>query len=259
MPQFIPMALGLGMSAAQGFLGGNKPKQESSATSTNTTSRTAEQTSNQQSEQQRKFNENPLFGQAREALLPLFASELNKAQKPIYGQAQQAGFMQQLNELASSAMQRMTQGVAGSGGMRGGRFAGGTADIEKARFGEASKFFQGLPAQEEAARSGRVNNLMGLATKWLGMGPVDETVTGEANSNTKTNETSTSTGSQTGTQTQDDGQGGWRGMLRNGLGFGGGVLGDVLGGNGSRWGIGGRPGGGGFDQYDPLAGSWQGK
>ncbi len=247
MPQFIPMALGLGMSAVQGALGSKK---KDTQTSTNTTSRTAEQIAQQESEQQRSFNENPMFAQAREALLPLFASEFNKAQKPIYGQDKQAGFMEQLNELASAAMQRMTQGVASSGGLKSGRFAGGTADIEKARFGEASKFFQGLPAKEEEARSGRTNNLLGLATKWLGLGPIDETISGNASSNTKTNETSVSSGNQTNTQQSGGGLGG---ALSNAIGFGGGVLGDSLSGQGSKWGFGrGGNGGAGND----INGQW---
>ncbi len=231
---FLPTLLGAGLSAAQGAFGSKK---KDTQTSTNTTSRTAEQIAQQESEQQRTFNENPLFAQAREALIPLLGSEFNKAQKPIYGQDKQASFMEQLNELASAAMSRMTQGVAASGGLKSGRFAGGTADIEKARFGEASKFFQSLPAKEEEARSGRVNNLLGLATKWLGTGPIDETISGNASSNTKSNETSTSIGNQTNTQ---QGGGGLGGAASNLLGFAGGVLGDTMSGQGSKWGFGNR-------------------
>ena len=159
--------------------------------------------------------------------------------------------MQSLNELAQSAMGRMTQGVAASGGLRSGRFAGGTSDIEKQRFGQASNFFAGLPAQEEQARSGRVNNLLNLATQWLGRGPINENITGNSNSTASGNEKSTTVGNQQSTTTGNQG-GGWQGALGNTLGFGGGVLGDVIGGRGSQWGFDKAPSGadsGSWDNY----------
>jgi hypothetical protein len=239
MPQ---MLIGAGLSAVQGLLGGNKQKQNQ--TSTNTTDKTFEQSQEQSSNQQRQFEENPLLTAAREALIPILGSEFNKAQKPVYGQAHQANFMNSLNELAQAAMQRMTQGVAGSGGMRSGRFAGGTQDIERQRMGDASKFFANLPMLEEQARSGKVNNLLGLASQWLGTGPVNETVTGQAQATSKGNEHSVSTGNQ---QTTGSTGGGASGALGNLIGFGGGVLGDFMSGQGSKWGFGGsnRPDNGG--------------
>lgn len=242
---FLPTLLGAGLSAAQGAFG---KKQSQNQTSTSKTDKTYEQQQEQSSNQNRTFDENPLMSAAREALLPILGSEFNKAQKPVYGQAQQAGFMQSLNELAQTAMQRMTQGVAGSGGMRSGRFAGGTADIEKQRFGEASKFFANLPFQEEQARSGRVNNLLGLATNWLGQGPINETITGNASSTASGKESSTTTGNQT---TSGNMGGGFGGAMGNLIGFGGGVLGDVVSGNGSRWGFGGTKRAGNTGGYDP--------
>jgi len=243
--QFVPMLLGAGLSAAQGAFG-KKQKQEQSSTSK--TDKTFEQQQEQNSNQQRTFEEDPMMAAAREALLPILGSEFNKAQKPVYGQAQQASFMESLNELAQSAMQRMTQGVAGSGGLRSGRFAGGTADIEKQRFGDANKFFANLPFEEEKARSGRVNNLLGLATQWLGQGPINETITGNASSTASGKESSTTTGNQTTTGSAGGGVGG---AMSNLIGFGGGVLGDTLSGQGSRWGFGGSKKSGGFGGYDP--------
>lgn len=228
----VPTLVGAGLSAAQGMFGS---KQKQNQTSTSSTDKTYEQQQQQNSNQQRTFDENPLMAAAREALLPIIGSEFNKAQKPIYGQAQQASFMESLNELAQSAMQRMTQGVAGSGGLRSGRFAGGTADIEKQRFGDANKFFANLPFQEEQARSGRVNNLLGLATNWLGSGPINETITGNASSTASGKESSTTIGNQTTTGGQG---GGLSGMASNLIGFGGGVLGDTMSGNGAKWGFG---------------------
>lgn len=251
MASFLPMLLGGVMSGVQGALG-NKNKQEQNTTSTSTTDKSYEQQQNQSTNQQHTYDENPLLAAARDALLPILGSEFNKAQKPIYGQAQQAGFMQSLNELAQSAMQRMTQGVAGSGGLHSGRFAGGTQDIEKQRMGQASQFFANLPAQEEQARSTKVNNLLGLATNWLGRGPVNENISGTAESTAKGTEKSTTVGNQqtTGSSGAD---GGWRGGLGNLIGFGGGVLGDTISGQGSRWGIGNsRPPGAsssGWDDY----------
>lgn len=230
MASMIPTLVGAGLSAAQGAFG-KKQKQESNSK----TDKTFEQQQEQNSNQERTFDENPMLAAAREALVPLLSSEFNKAQKPVFGQAQQAGFMQSLNELAQTAMQRMTQGVAGSGGLRSGRFAGGTADIEKQRFGDASKFFANLPFQEEQTRSGRVNNLLGLATQWLGSGPINETISGNASSNSSGKESSTTTGSQTGSS-----GGGVGGAMSNLIGFGGGVLGDYQSGQGGKWGFGGN-------------------
>lgn len=258
MATFLPMLLGAGLSAAQGALGGNKNKQEQNTTSTSSTDKSFEQSQNQATNQQRTFDENPMLAAARDALLPILGSEFNKAQKPIYGQAQQAGFMQSLNELAQSAMQRMTQGVAASGGLHSGRFAGGTQDIERQRMGQASQFFANLPMQEEQARSNKIKDLLGLATNWLGRGPINENITGTAESNTKGTEKSTTVGNQQSTATSGQ-NGGWGGALGNAIGFGGGVLGDVISGQGSRWGIGNsRPPGansGGWDDYRQNGGN----
>lgn len=236
MSSFVPTLVGAGLSAAQGLFGS---KQKQNQTSTNTTDKNYEQSQEQSSNQRREYDENPLLAAARDALVPILSSEFNKAQKPIYGQSHQASFMNSLNEMAQAAMQRMTQGVAGSGGLRSGRFAGGTQDIERQRMGEASKFFANLPMLEEQARTGRVNNLLGLASNWLGTGPVNETVTGQAQSNAKGNEHSVSVGNR---QTTSSSGGGLAGMGQNLLGFGGGVLGDVMKGNGGQWGIKWKPG-----------------
>lgn len=238
MPAAAMPLIGAGVSALGGLFGGSKPKQEQQSTQTTSGTTTQQQSAEGSSEQQRQYNENPIYNQGREQLLKNLFAEITKAQQPVYGNAQAAKFMADLNELTGAATNKLKSTLAGSGGLNNGRFAGGVAGLEANRIKELSGFLSQLPLLNEQARQKQTNSLMGLGAQWLGLGPVDETVSGNtrSNSNATMTENRTTTGNTV--SSGNDGRGGVGGLLSGLADFGGGLLGDVVGGNGSRWGFG---------------------
>lgn len=237
MPVAAAPLVGAGISALGGLFGGSKPKQEQTSTQNSTANFNQSQSQEASSDQRRTFDENPLFGGGREAIMRMLMNEFGKAQQPVYGNAQVSKFMADLNELTSAATGKLKNTLAGSGGLNNGRFAGGVAGLEANRLKEMSNFISQLPMINEQQRQKSTNSLLGLGAQWLGLGPVNETITGstKANSTTTGTENRTSTGNST--STGNDGRGGWNGLLGGLADFGGGLLGDVIGGRGDRWGF----------------------
>lgn len=233
--------IGAGISALGGLFGGNKQKQTNTVESNSTTNNTQNTSFNNNSSQNRTFDENPAFMQAREALLGQMAQAFGQANKPLYGQQQQAAFMGDVNQLTQAAMQRLRSQMGSSGAFNSGRFAGGATDLQKNALNQIVDFNSKIPVMNRQYADQQKNGLMQLASSWLGLGPVNETITGQQSGTQETKGTSETKGTQTQTGTVG-GQGGWQGALGGLLGFGGGLLGDVVGGNAGGWF--GRGGGG---------------
>jgi len=161
-------------------------------------------------------------------------AQLGRANQPIYGEAQKASFLSNLNDLSSAAGENLKQMLASSGSLDSGRAAQGFGDIERGRVGQAGQFFAGLPFMEQQAQSQRFNDLFGLANNFLATGPRGSRTTG----GTTFNQTGEQTGEQTGTttssgtssgQTTQQGPSFGRNLAGNLGGFFGNVAGRMLG------------------------------
>jgi hypothetical protein len=142
----------------------------------------------------------------------MFQQEYAKTQKPIFGQAEQASFMGNLNDVANTASESLKQSLARSGALNSGRYAGGLANIQQARMGQAASYFANLPLQEEMARRQSAQGLLGLGMNWAGKAPVDYQTLGNMTSNQSM--TGTENKSMTG-NTQETGPSWWQGALGN--------------------------------------------
>ena len=105
--------------------------------------------------------------------------------------------MSNLNSLANAATNHLKQTLGGVGALDSGRFALGQTGIESSRVGNAAGFFGQLPYQEEMARRSNTNNLLGLASNWLGKAPVSYQTGGTQNQTSQGSSTSNTQGTQT--------------------------------------------------------------
>lgn len=146
--------------------------------------------------------EAPEFAQFRRSLLPTLQREISRAGRPVFGPAQTAGFLGNLNDLASASMENIKQSLAGAGALDSGRLAQAATDVELGRAGEASSFFSQLPFLEEQTRSERLGNILGLSTQFAGRAPISQRRTGTATTERAgtTEETGTRAGTRTATE-----------------------------------------------------------
>ena len=143
--------------------------------------------------------ENPAFAQFRTNLIPLLSQQLNKAQQPIYGDAQKAQLMNQLNGLAGDAATSLRQSLSRSGGLDSGLLSQGLTDIGTQRFGQLSNFFSQLPFAESEAQAARMNPLLQMATGWVGAAPLSTATSGTTSSTGTTTGSESTTVSESGT------------------------------------------------------------
>lgn len=226
---FIP-GVGPALSAGIGAIGGAAGDAWANSGNQGGTSFNQTQTMNQNmnydgTETIDQFNEaveDPQFKQMRNGLIPTMQNMIQQGQAPIYGDAQKAKYLSDLNDLADSSMRSLQGGMSRLGRTNSG--AGGQAlqNIEGERFGKAADFFGQLPFMESQAKNERMLGLMGLATNWAGRSPISQKLTG---TNTKKgSQTTTGTTTTEGQQTQQGG-----GFWKNLAGNMGGLAGDVLG------------------------------
>jgi hypothetical protein len=191
--------------------------------------------------------EDPYSAQFRRSLYPQVAGEINRAKQPVYGTAQKAAVLSDLNDLTESGATGLRQALAATGGLDSGSLAAGLGDLETGRLKQAASFYSQLPFQEEQARSARMNPLLNLATQFAGRAPVGNINirSGKVGQTGKTKGTQTGSQTETGQQTSvgqqntkgtksgeqtQEGPGFLKGMA-GGLG---GLAGDIFGGLGGR-------------------------
>lgn len=185
----------------------------------------------------------PGVAQLNQGILNQIPGLINKANAPVYGQAQQAGFISNLNDLANSATQHLNSQLASRGQLLSGVAEQGQQGIEQQRLGAATNFYENLPFME---RQANLQNLAGALT--TGMNISSAMPRGQSSSGTGTESGS---GTQTTTQSPGLGQlvGGLAGAALGGVT--GGLGAGLMGGFGSMIGApGAAPGGfgGGFSQ-----------
>lgn len=187
----------------------------------------------------RRPEEDEDFSQFRTSLLPFFQNQLQRVNEPVFGEAQKAGFLSQLNELGASSAENLKQGLARSGASDSGRMSQGLTDIELGRNAQASQFFSQLPFMEQQAKQQRFGNLMGLATNFAGRAPIGEAygesgttqqeAAGEGHDYRDTQGTTTGTGTAT---SEQEGGSFLKNFLKNIGGIGGFAAGGMFSGAG---------------------------
>lgn len=196
-----------------GLFGNKGNKQNQQQQQSGNSSGSNEGLSNLSSEQIREIFENPLFAKAREGLLGRFSNEFNRAERPVYGEAQQTKFMSKINDLGASGMDALKQQTAAAGGLQSGRYAGGVANIERAKLGEQVNFFSQLPFMEREQRDKRMDGLMSLAANWLGRAPQNERTTNNQTGYTANRSANIFEATGSGSS-GTEGTGGWQSMLQ---------------------------------------------
>jgi hypothetical protein len=142
------------------------------------------------------------FTKFRNDLTKKVGREIDLAGEPIYGEAQKAKYISDLNDLAAGSMASLKGNLARTGRLDSGAADIGTSEIEKDRFGKASDFIGQLPFMESAARAERMNPLLGMAAGFAGRAPLSQRVTGSNTRSGTSKTTGTTNQTSNGMQTQ---------------------------------------------------------
>ena len=167
------------------------------------------------------------FSSFRKGMIDPFMSELDRAMnKPIYGDAQKAAYLQDTQDAAGGSMEGLKAAMARSGRLDSGAFDDAAGNIAMKQYGDYAGFLSQLPFMEEQARTAKVQPLLQLGAQWSGQAPVSQRMTGTNTSNT--------TGQMSQTQ---EGPGFWRSFASG--------IGGQMGWNGQNgqggWGNWGKP------------------
>jgi hypothetical protein len=219
---FIP-GVGPLVSGALGAIGGSGNQGSQKQSQNQTTKQTESFNSTNNIDMFDEAIEDESFSQARTSLIPMLQQQMRKAQQPVYGDAQKASYLSNLNELADNAMTSLKGSLASSGRLDSGAFETGASDIAREKIGQASSFFSDLPFREKQAQADQLNPLMNLAAGWFGRAPISTKRTGT--NSQQGNSTKEGTSNMTGT-TQQEGPSFWKGLAGN---LGGAVLGSSMG------------------------------
>ena len=122
--------------------------------------------------------EDPTMGAFRKNLIPQMQQMIHQAGLPLYGEAEKAGYLNNLNDLAADATKSLSSTLAARGISDSGAAAEGYGGIEGTRLAEASKFFGQIPAMNKQYADQQKSNLMGMATSWAGRAPTSYKTTG---------------------------------------------------------------------------------
>jgi len=141
-------------------------------------------------------NENPMFTQFRESILPAIAAQYSEAQKPAYGAPEIAQAIQTGNKATTAAEQGNIARAARTGTLQAGNTAATNASLDAANTANITNFMNQIPFLNQQTAFDRTNSLLGLAAGFLGQSPIGQTTTSQqTGSNVGTNTAmSTSTG-----------------------------------------------------------------
>jgi hypothetical protein len=192
---FIP-GVGPLASAAIGAIGGGGKQGSQNYNGTQSSTQKIDQTNS--IDQFNEAVEDPQFAAMRQGLIPMFQQEMRKANQPIYGDAQKASYLNDLNDLGSGAMASIRNSLSGRGALDSGAMSEAMAGVGRQKFSQAADFFGKLPQMEEESRAQRMGGLLGMGMNWAGRAPISQRTTG---TNTIKG-TTESKGTNNGTQTQ---------------------------------------------------------
>lgn len=180
MSFLIPM-LGQGLGAILGAKGNSGKQGQQNNTSTNTQTQ-HETTSNQfqqgqQGQQQQNAMgysapvEDPYTQMFRNKLMGNYQDTLQNANTPVYGDAQKAGFLSDLNGLAQGSIHSLKSQLGASGGLDSGALNLGLGDIGRQRDSQAAGFFSQIPFLNDQAKFQKTATLMGLGNQLASLAP----------------------------------------------------------------------------------------
>lgn len=206
------------------------------------TTQTQQQTQNQAYNNSTTPTEDPWVTQLRQSFGPYVSNIMAQASKPVYGDAQTASYMQNLNSIADNATKTLNSNLAGHGISNSGAYASGATSIQNNKLGQLSGFFSQLPFLQQQAMQQNQLQALGAGFNLTGRAPQGQISSGVSNgSSDSTSVTKTDPGIA-GLVSSLAGIG--MGMATGGLSSmagGGSFLGGMMGGGGS---YGGSPGGG---------------
>lgn len=209
----------------------------------NKTTSTNTQQQTQQSSNTTTPNLNPMASGLYGNLTGQVSDLLAQAKQPVYGQAQTADVLNNLNGAANAATANLKSTLAGNGQLDSGAFAAGAGNIQQQRYGQLSNFYTNLPAMEQAAQTQRMSQAIGLGDQVAASMPVGNTSTGSGSSN----------GSSDSTQVQSQGLGSLVGSLLGSVGGAAlGGFGSMMNGGSFTSGFGNSLQGGGGGGYNPY-------
>ncbi len=123
----------------------------------------------------------------RNSLYPQISNQIAEAQRPVYGQAQQAGYLNSLNKLADSSIKQLSSTLAGrQGGLNSGSFGAGVSDILQNKMGNIAGYNAQVPMLNRQAQFQNTMGALGLASNVAG--PALRGSTGTSNTNSTTTE-----------------------------------------------------------------------
>lgn len=169
----------------------------------------------------------PWVASMQQGMAPQYAQLIQQANAPVYGDAQKASYMENLNDLANSATKNLSSTLASHGQLNSGEFGKEAAGIQQQKVAQESSFFSQLPAAERQAHMSNMLQALGASNGFLSSVPVGQLSTGTSSGD--------SSGSQT-TQTNPGLSGlvgGLMGMALSGVtgGLSGGIASAVGGGS----------------------------
>ena len=89
--------------------------------------------------------EDPTGAAFRQSLIPQMTRMQAQAEQPVYGTAETAGYLNDLNDLTKDAMSNLRSNLAATGRLDSGGLGLGASDIEMGRLGEIAKFKSQIP------------------------------------------------------------------------------------------------------------------
>jgi hypothetical protein len=122
--------------------------------------------------------QDPLTTLFRNNLYGQFNQEIANANKPIYGDAQKAGYLSNLNDLSKTSIDSLRRSLSKSGRLDSGALDQGLSDIETSKFGQYSGFLGQLPFMESQARSQRMLPLLQGAGAFAATAPTSSRFSG---------------------------------------------------------------------------------
>lgn len=116
-----------------------------------------------------------------------------QANQPLYGQGQQAQFLNNLNGLANNSIQSLQAQMARTGGVNSGALAAGANNIGLGRMGQQANYFANVPLMNRQAQLQGAQTYGGLSNELISAAPRTQT----------TNQTQQGTGTGYQKQTYD--------------------------------------------------------
>ena len=113
-------------------------------------------------------------------LQPQYQNLINQAQQPVYGQAQEAGQLNNLNSLANNSMNQLSNTFASKGILNSGATANALSGVEQGKDSSMANYLAQIPQLNQQAEQTNTQNALNSASGWIGKPAVGATTTGNS-------------------------------------------------------------------------------